>query len=158
MNIQTEAELKADDRFLPETFFLGPVGCWGYVQDFKGVVRRNFSADVDGRIEDGVTILDEVLTYEDGEQDVRAWHIRQKSPGVYSAKAEGVIGEAIIKSTGPNELRWTYDMEIPVNGRKIRLSFEDVMIRSAPDLVLTATTMKKFGLVVGRLTVAYQRK
>ena len=65
--------------FKLENYFFGTTMASGIFQDRFGQVRRQFSVEISGSIEDGVLILDEKFLYDDGEVDRRIWRIIKKN-------------------------------------------------------------------------------
>jgi Protein of unknown function (DUF3833) len=147
--------------FDPLDFFDGMVDASGMVADFRGRVTRRFTATFDGqRLADDAIRIAEVLTYGDGLKEYRSWQISRLSPDSWRARAEGLAGDGLIRRSDKElaESRWTYDMDIPVNGFSFRFGFEDIMTMVSLDEMVALTPMKKLGLTLGHIASSYRRR
>lgn len=147
-------------RFALEQYFNGPVQGWGMVQDRSGKVLRRFSVSLIGQWEqrDGQWqgTLDEDFVWSDGERQKRIWRITRDAQGQYTGRADDVIGTAIGVAAGP-ALNWRYVLEVPVDGRKLAIDFDDWMFQIDGKAVLNRARMSKFGLHVGDVTVSFAK-
>jgi hypothetical protein len=141
----------------PTAFFEGRVEAHGFVCDWKGRLRRQFSAIFDGHSDERGISINEVLTYTDGGVDHRTWRIEPNGADGFTARADGVIGVADIRRVRPTETRWTYQMDLPINGRNMRFAFEDIMVQVDADTIVVDTPIRKFGLRVAGITTIYKR-
>lgn len=142
--------------FRLEQVFDGTVDGWGMVQDRSGDVIKRFTVTIRCRWENGVGTLDERFAYADGTRQQRTWTIRRTGDGRYTGTAGDIVGEATGQVAG-NALHWTYTMAVPVDGRTIDLDLDDWMFRIDDDVVLNRTTMTKFGIRVGDITLSFRR-
>ncbi|MGD8325726.1 MAG: DUF3833 family protein [Sphingomonadales bacterium] len=140
----------------PLGFFEGESRFEGFIQDGFGHIRRSYHGHAHGLLDGEKLSLEEHLIFNDGQKDERLWCFTPTDDG-WRATAQGLIGEAEITTTGNDEMRWRYVMEVEVSGCKIGFHFEDVFIRITPNRLLAHTTMKKFGITVARLTSAYEK-
>jgi hypothetical protein len=145
--------------FDPLTFFDGCVKASGMVVDLRGRITRRYTARFDGKRQGDVIAIDEKLIYEDGAADQRHWQIRLTKPGCWIAVADGLVTDAVIQcdAADPAQSRWTYMMDIPVRGRKLRFAMEDIMTLVEPNRMLALTPMKKFGIKFAHITSEYRR-
>jgi hypothetical protein len=142
--------------FRPEDYFCGHSRAWGLFQDRFGNVRRQFVVDIDASMEDGMLVLDESFVYADGEQAKRLWRIRPLGNGVYEGTASDVVGTARGRAAG-NALHWTYDLDLPINGRLWRVHFDDWMLLQDSVVMLNKSTITKFGVELGQVFIFFRR-
>lgn len=136
-------------------FFNGHLEAYGIVQDFKGKVKRRFTADILGEWSGDSGVLDENFIFDDGELQHRCWKLR-KSGRDYQGTAGDVIGKAQGKVAG-NALNWKYVLKIPVDGKDWEVSLNDWMYLVDENNLINRATMSKFGLELGQVTL-YIRK
>lgn len=154
MNMQTPP-LKAG-LLTPASFFTGDLEFSGFVQDLAGVVRRHYHGTIACYTTDGVLTLDEALYFNDGAQETRVWTMQDKA-GKIIGNADDLVGDAIITSVSPDEMRWRYTMNIEIGGKRRPFDFEDVFVQTKDDIMIAKTTMKKFGIPLARLYSHYRR-
>ena len=63
--------------FVLEEYFVGDVRASGIFEDRFGVVRRQFTVEINGTWDGRNLVLDEHFQYSDGEQDRRVWTIKK---------------------------------------------------------------------------------
>ena len=80
--------------FVLEEYFLGDVRASGIFEDRFGVVRRQFTVEINGTWDGRNLVLDEHFQYSDGEQDRRVWTIKKIDDNSYVGRADDVIGLA----------------------------------------------------------------
>ena len=137
--------------------FVGRQSAWGLVQDRFGRARRRFTADIEGRIEDGKLILEEEFQFEDGERSHRQWRISATSPGRFEGEAGDIIGKAQ-GAEMPWGLSWSYRMALPIGRRNIAFEFRDRMYPQAGGAIINRVQIRKLGFRVGDLTVVFLRQ
>ncbi|MCU0972016.1 MAG: DUF3833 domain-containing protein, partial [Gammaproteobacteria bacterium] len=76
-----------EPRLVLEDYFLGKTRAWGIFQDRSGKLRRQFTVDIDGRLQDGELVLTEDFVYADGERSQRVWRIRRLDEHRYEGRA-----------------------------------------------------------------------
>ncbi len=140
-----------------EEYFLGKTRAWGIFEDRFGRLRRQFTVSIHGRIKDGELVLDEHFEYADGERDRRIWRIRKTGEHAYEGRAADVIGVAKGEAYG-NALNWRYDMDLPVGGRKIRVTFNDWMFLQPSDVLVNRARVTKFGIEIGQVTLFFNKQ
>lgn len=139
-----------------ESFFLGDLVAYGIVRNRSGKVTRYFQASLKGSWNDGIGTLDEVFWFDDGEKQTRIWTMKPHQNGGYIGTANDVSGEAKIETSG-NAIRLNYNLEVPYKGDKITLAMDDWMYQVVPGVVINETVMKKFGFIVGKVTLVIMR-
>jgi hypothetical protein len=143
--------------FVFEEFFLGTVSGRGIVQDRWGRLRRAFVVDMHGAWSGADFVLDEFFRYRDGTVQRHIWRVTKGTGGRYWASADDLIGlaEATVE---PGALRWRYRLRVPVRGRRIVFAFDDRMYLTDDGTVLDVSDIRKFGIRVGRLVLALERR
>ncbi len=99
-------------------------------------------------------VLDEQFAYADGEKQRRVWRVRKLGRGQYSGRADDVVGEARGETAG-NAIRWRYVLALPVDGRTWEVDMDDWMHLVDDRVLLNRTTMSKFGVRLGEVTLAF---
>lgn len=141
--------------FLPEQYFDGKLTAFGLFIDRFGTVQRQFHVTVDGhRNEDGF-ILDEYFTYDDGEKETRQWTIKALADGLYHGQCADVIGHA----TGilaNNVLSWRYKFNLPMYGRRVAVTFDDVMVLQDGNILVNRAKVSKWGVLLGEVLISFR--
>lgn len=140
-----------------ERYFNGPVEAWGIFTDRSGHVVKRFKVALVGRWQGNDGVLEEDFTYADGERQRRVWRITKVGPGRYTGRADDVVGEAVGEASG-NAFHWTYTLALPVDGRTWHVSMDDWMYQMDDEVLLNRTTMSKFGIRLGEVTLSFRRK
>lgn len=139
-----------------ERFFEGRTVAHGQFQDVFGTVRRRFEVTIDGRWDGRTLTLDENFVYEDGSTENRTWTLTRTGPETWEGTAPGVIGTARGEERG-DTFNWTYTIDLPVPDGTLRVSFDDWMWLVAGDRVLNRAYMKRFGLDIGEVIIAFEK-
>jgi hypothetical protein len=137
-------------------YFEGQTKAWGMVQDFTGEQTRRFVVDIDGVVEGDTLTLDESFVYADGETQTRVWTIKRHPDGTYTGTAGDIVGTATGVVAG-NALNWRYDLMVPVGDSEYQLHFDDWMFRQDQDRLFNVTSMRKWGIEVGKVTLFFER-
>jgi hypothetical protein len=140
-----------------ETYFNGTIDGWGMFQKRDGSVVKRFKVVIDARWEGDQGVLDEAFTYSDGTRQRRVWYLTRLGDGRYSGRAEDVIGSAKGQVSG-NALHWTYTLSLPVGNKVYAVNFDDWMYLQQDGLLLNRAVMKKFGIRLGEVTLAFKRR
>lgn len=136
---------------------LGRTQGFGVFQDRSGAVRRRFSVELDGLIDDGVLVLTEDFTFDDGERERRVWRISCVGEHGYEARADDIIGAAKGRVRG-GELRWSYLFSLKVGSRRFRVRFDERFVQVGQDLLVNEARISKFGIRVGQTTLVFKRR
>lgn len=134
-------------------YFDGDVKAWGMVQDYTGMETRRFEVMIKGTVDGNQLILDEDFDFADGEKQNRVWTITQNADGSYQGTAGDVVGIATGREEG-NALNWAYDLSVDVGESNYVLTLDDWLYRQDDKRVFNLTSMKKFGIEVGRITIS----
>lgn len=136
-------------------YFSGPVEGWGMFQDRSGEVVKRFHVRLNGTWTGNTGTLDEEFTYADGARETRVWKL-VKDGNRYTGTAGDVVGTARGEAQG-NALRWNYVLALPVEGRTWHMDMDDWMYLIDEKTMLNRTTMSKFGVKVGEVTLAFRK-
>jgi hypothetical protein len=137
-------------------YFSGSSRAWGLFEDRFGNVRRQFTVDIEGRVENGTLVLEEDFLYDDGERDRRVWTITRDGDDGYVGRAADVVGEARGRVAG-NALNWAYEMDLPVGGSTWRVVFDDWMFLQPDGVLINRAKVKKLGLEIGSVTLFFKK-
>ena len=137
-------------------YFAGRTQAWGLFEDSFGNVRRQFTVDIDGQVENGKLILDEDFDYSDGEQQQRRWIIERNGDRSYTGRAADVIGEAIGHAQG-NALNWRYQMALKVGDSTWKVAFDDWMFLQPDGVLINRARVSKLGIELGSVTLFFTK-
>jgi len=137
-------------------YFAGKTRAWGMVQGRNGELKRQFTVDIDGRVEGDQLILTEDFVYSDGEVSRRVWRIQRIDDNSFRGEADDVVGEARGESNA-NGLRWQYVLRVPYGNGTIDLDFDDRMYLQPDGVLLNSATLRKFGFKVGQVTLVFRK-
>ena len=141
-------------RLIIEDYLSGNVKAWGVLQNRSGKVTRQFKADLNGKWDGSQLILDEVFNRTDGEKQTRQWTMKKIDAHHYEATASDVVGTAKGFSYGP-VFKLEYVLLVPVNGKNIKIKFDDWIFMQDERVAINRATMTKFGIKVAELTVMF---
>jgi hypothetical protein len=102
-------------------------------------------------------VLDEDFLYSDGSKQRRVWRITKLPGGRYTGTADDVVGIAQGQAQG-NALNWSYTLSLPVDGKVYEVQFDDWMYLMSDTVMLNKATMRKFGVRLGEVTLAFTRR
>jgi len=139
------------------TYFKGDSVAYGMVQDYTHKQTRRFSVKIRGDVVADTLTLHEDFVYDDGEKQTRVWHIRKLADGTYTGTAGDIIGTAKGQAAG-NAFNWNYVMDVKSGGSTYRLTFDDWIYQQDEQHLFNATSLKKFGVEVARVTLFFEKK
>lgn len=137
-------------------FFSRPVQAWGIFQNRSGEVVKRFKVDISSHREGEHLILDERFLYSDGTRQRRVWNLIQAGDGQWRGRAGDVIGEAQGEVAG-NALRWRYRLNLDVDGTTWAVDFDDWMYLMDEGTLINRSSMSKFGIELGQVTLFFRR-
>ncbi len=140
-----------------KTYFNGELTAHGLFTDRAGKVQRRFTVAMTGTWDGNDGTLDERFTYSDGKTEHRVWRLTDLGGGRYLGRAGDVVGTAEGHAAG-NALNWRYTLRLPVDGKDIEVQFDDWMYLMDDRVMLNKAQMSKFGIHLGEVTLAFQRK
>ncbi|NOH27946.1 DUF3833 domain-containing protein [Vibrio mediterranei] len=147
----------SEPRFDLFGYFEGETKAWGMVQDYTNKQNRRFDVNIIGTVQDNKLVLVEDFVFDDGEIDQRIWTIEKLQDGSYRGVADDIIGAATGKEEG-NALQWQYDFELKVDGSTYTVAFDDWLYRQDDKHVFNLTSIRKFGIEVGKITLFFQKQ
>lgn len=139
-----------------KTFFDGKLKVYGMVQDISGKMTRRFTADIDASWDGETGVLDEVFFFDDGERQTRIWTLNHLGNGRYTGTAGDVVGVAEGQIQGA-AFQWQYVLTIPYNDGTMDVKLDDWLYLIAEDRLINRTTINKFGLQVGEITLIIEK-
>ena len=140
-----------------QRFFSQPVKAWGMFQKRNGEVAKRFEVNIVSRREGNNLILDERFLYSDGTRQRRVWTLTPEGQGRWSGRAADVVGVAEGQIAG-NTLHWRYRLNLPVDDSTYEMSMDDWMYLMDEDTLINRTSMSKFGVEVGQVTLFFRRQ
>lgn len=140
-----------------QRFFSQPVKAWGMFQKRSGEVAKRFEVNIVSRREGNNLILDERFLYSDGTRQRRVWTLTPEGEGRWSGRAADVVGVAQGQVAG-NTLHWRYRLNLPVDDSTYVMSMDDWMYLMDEDTLINRTSMSKFGVEVGQVTLFFRRQ
>ena len=126
------------------------------LQDRKGNVTRQFTAEMKGNFENNILTLEEDFFWKDGENQKRIWKIEKLDDHNYLGSASDVVGKAKGVSYGP-AFKFEYELIIPFKGRNIKIKFDDWIFKQDDKVAINRAILSKFGFKVGELTVFFKK-
>ncbi|EOD81203.1 putative lipoprotein precursor [Grimontia indica] len=138
-------------------YFEGETLAWGMVQDYTGKQTRRFEVSIVGTVEGNKITLDEDFIFDDGEKQKRIWAITRLEDGSYEGTAGDVVGIATGSESG-NALNWVYDLSVEVGDSTYVLTLDDWLYRQDEKRAFNLTSMKKFGIEVGRISIFFEKQ
>lgn len=140
-----------------QQYFNGTLDAYGVFTDRSGQVVKRFTVVMECTWQGNEGVLDESFTYSDGTQQKRVWHLTKLADGQFTGRADDVVGQATGESRG-NALHWTYTLQLPVDGRVYEVQFDDWMYLVSDKVMLNKATMRKFGVRLGEVTLAFTKR
>jgi len=137
-------------------YFTGTVDGWGIFQDRSGTVVKRFTVRIDCTWKGNEGTLDEYFEYTDGTTQNRIWKL-VRNGNRYTGTAADVVGTAQGTAAG-NALHWNYVLALPVDGKTWNMDMDDWMFLIDDGTMLNRTTMTKFGLRVGEVTLSFRKR
>jgi len=142
--------------FDPVKFFAGSFQAQGMFVDRFGQVQKRFVIDISCDSMDKQTTLHEQFTYDDGETESRSWTIIKQDEVSYTAHTNDLVGKGVGYVNGA-VFKLKYDFLLTLYGRKIKVHFDDVMVRQTENTILNRAKISKFGLLLGELFITFSR-
>ncbi|KAA1153621.1 DUF3833 domain-containing protein [Pseudoalteromonas sp. FUC4] len=139
-----------------KTFFSGELKAYGVVQDFKGELTRKLVVDMNATWDGNEGVIEEDFVYDDGETQKRIWKITLNNDNSLTGTAADVIGTAKGKSDG-SVFHWNYDVALPYDGSTLEVNFDDWMYLVTQSRLINRTSIVKFGVEVGEVTLVIEK-
>lgn len=138
-------------------YFNGTLDAHGMFQDRSGAVIKRFTVVLRASWQGDTGTLDEDFTYSDGSKQKRVWTLHKTGANSFEATAADVVGTARGVVTG-NALRWKYVLAQPVGDKVYNVDMEDWMFLIDDKVMLNRTTMSKFGVDLGSVTLSFSKR
>jgi hypothetical protein len=136
----------------------GRLEAWGVLFDYTGKADLHFHVTMEGKWNGNVGTLKEDFVYSDGRKDQRTWTITFTDDTNFTATAHDVEGIAIGSQAG-NAANMAYVLNaVRGNGDRITLTMDDWLFLVDDKTLINRTKMKKFGVTVGELMIAFKKQ
>lgn len=145
-----------DKPFDPVRFFDGSFTAHGMFVDRFGQVQKRFLIDISCTAEDGQTTLHESFVYDDGMTEARSWTIIKHNDNEYTAHTDDVVGKGVGQVDGA-VFKLKYDFLLTLYGRRVKVHFDDVMVKQTETTILNRARVSKFGVLLGELFITFSR-
>ena len=145
-----------DKPFDPVRFFDGEFTAQGMFVDRFGQVQKRFLIDISCVPEEGQTTLHENFIYDDGMTEARSWTIVKQNDNAYTAHTNDVVGQGVGQVDGA-VFKLKYDFLLTLYGRRVKVHFDDVMVRQTETTILNRARVSKFCLLLGELFITFSR-
>lgn len=153
-HMQNLADYKAKQpELLIQNYLNNHSTAWGMVKNWRGKVVRRFNVDITGSWHDNQGVLHEEFTYDDGEKQQRVWQIKMQDKHHFTATADDIIGTASGEQLG-NTIHIQYTLKLP-SGTTVNI--DDWLYAINHQVVLNQSQIKKFGMPVGSLFIAFNK-
>jgi hypothetical protein len=142
------------------SYLNGKVKAWGILEDRSEKVTRRFTVEMEGKWSGNEGVLEEHFTFDDGEKSKRIWTIKFSDDHHFTASAGDVIGVAKGSQYG-NALQMEYVLDLEVDKKKntrYKVTLDDWMYLLDDNTLVNKSTIKKFGITFGKLTIFFQKK
>lgn len=138
-------------------FFKGESLAWGVLHDWQGKQSVRFTAQLCGEWQGNEGNLYELFHFSDGRVEQRHWQLTQAADGKVTGTAGDVVGRADGQLAG-NTLYWQYTLRIPYNGDTTDVVVKDWLYLVDEQNLINRSTLHKFGLTVGEITLSIQQQ
>lgn len=138
-------------------YFTGAIDAWGIFTDRSGKVVKRFTVAMDCQWQNNQGVLDEDFSYADGSKEKRIWKITDQGQGVITGTAGDVVGMAQGQTKG-NAFHWRYTLVLPVSGNILNVEMDDWMYMMNERVMLNKTSMSKFGVHLGDVTLSFTKR
>ena len=140
-----------------QQYFQGNLTAEGMLQNWQGKQTRRFSVTMTGNWPNAETgTLHEEFVFDDGEKQSRDWTFKMLDAHHFTGTAHDVVGVAKGEQYG-NTIHMDYVLAVPVNGKIMNIAIDDWLYAINDHIVINKSTLKKFGLNVGQLTIAFNK-
>ncbi|MGB7206342.1 MAG: DUF3833 family protein [Anderseniella sp.] len=137
-------------------YFTGRTRAWGMFETFGGRVKKSFVADIDGYWQGDRFLLEEDFTFSDGEKETRTWALEFAGDGSFVASCADTPspGKGTVHVNGS---RLSYSMNLRVGTSRMLVSFSDLFHQIDESTVLNRARVKKFGIPIGQVIIAFRK-
>ncbi len=144
--------------FDPVKFFTGRTVSTGVLENRGGAPMQRVSTKTSGRWAGGSLLLDQALSFSDGREQHRTWHIRRLDAHHYEATANDMLGSARGEAYG-NVFHWSFTLALSPGNPLANVRMSQWMYLQ-PDgrTMVNHTTIRKLGLVVAQVTEQFEKR
>ena len=138
----------------------GKVKAWGMLEDRSGKITRRFTVEMEGKWNKNKGVLEEHFIFDDGEKSQRTWTINFSDDNNFTATAGDVIGQAKGSQYG-NAMQMNYVLDLVVDKEKqtkYKVALDDWMYLLDDKILVNKSTIKKFGITFGKLTIFFEKQ
>ena len=135
-----------------ENFFCGPMRAEGSFVNAWSRSRRGIVIDIVPAWDGKLLSLDERFVYSDGEKDHKVWRLEKTGPGAYVGTREDMIGTGRVWTEG-RSVCLAYVLMLMGMG----FDFRETMTLRDDGSVLGRATVKKWGILIGRVELVIHR-
>ena len=138
-------------------YLSGNIKAWGTLEDRSGKITRRFTVDMVGTWKGNEGILQEHFQFDDATKDSRTWKINFTDQNNFIATAGDVVGIAKGEQYG-NAMRMSYVLDLKLDsGKNYHVSLDDWMYLIDEKTLINKSTIKKFGITFGKLTIFFRK-
>jgi hypothetical protein len=135
----------------------GKIKAWGILEDRSGKITRRFTVEMTGTWNGNEGTLEEFFVFDDGKKDQRTWKIKFDDNNNFTATAGDVVGKAKGEQQG-NAMQMNYVLDLKLdNGKNYEVKLDDWMYLIDEKTLINKSTIKKFGITFGKLTIFFQK-
>lgn len=139
-------------------YFPGHEVAYGIFIDRFGNVKNQFTVDCHSTWDGTTMTLNEHFTYvggAHGQPTTRVWHFHKTGPDKWTGTAGDIIGDAVGEVSG-NGFHMTYTTDLHTSPTDtLRVQVSDWMFRQSDKVVINHTTIKKLGVTLGDVQIAF---
>ena len=152
---QEELYSKKKPPLTVQHYFNGTTKAYGMVQNRSDEVSRRFTVVIQGDWSNPKKgTLHEEFIFDDGEKQTRDWTFTFIDDHHFIGTAADVVGVAHGSQYG-DSIHMQYVLAVKVNGKTINLSVDDWLYAINDQIVLNKSTLNKFGITFGHITIAF---
>jgi hypothetical protein len=148
--------LRLDRPFDVATFLEGRTSAWGIFEDRFGRLKRRFVIDIDGQWRDGVLVVTESFTYDDGEREQRVWRIVRGQGGAFTGENADCIGRAQGLTVG-EVATFAYAFRLKLKAGTLVVTFADAFYRMDERRMFNRAIVRKWGITLGVATIFFEK-
>jgi len=154
--LQRNPDVISSSIFNMADYFEGRTRAWGMFESITGKIKQSFVANIEGRWVGDEFVLEEDFTFSNGEKEARVWRLRFNDDGSFLASCADTPTPGIgTMSAMRGDL--AYSMNLKVGRKKMMLSFCDLFYQIDETTVLNRARVKKFGIPVGQVLIAFRK-
>jgi hypothetical protein len=135
----------------------GDLEAWGVLHGRDGTVKRTFTVSMKASWKGNDGVLEEHFVFNDGEKSSRTWKVHYDDNEHFTATAHDVVGTAKGVQKG-NAANMSYTLRVPVDGKEYDIRMDDWLYLVDGKRLINRTDMRKFGVSVGTLSIAFEKK